>query len=260
MTDTKTTNKKIPMTLDVTTPEKFDKLAATTLETTQRLAKRINKLFQTAFVDFYGSAVYCMAGNGNVAPYQQFMVELHFKPLTVGSIAPGDDRIRAFKPVDETANSNDIVEGLRRIRIAYSATAKFQMTNEAAEILSEFMMPGTNIDPFKPESFDNVKAEYVDNVQFGQAPVMVKVFNLDLIRLIKKIYGGKNQDGKRVDYGVIPYGPVVPNMNNPMVQNNANWRVIIMQVEAEKTFDLASEFGLIPASTGSMGPIVTGTY
>ena len=255
MTDTKTT--KIPLTLDVTTPEKFDKLAATTLETTQRLAKRINKLFQTAFADYHGSVIYCMAGNGNVAPYQQFMVELHFKPMTAGSIPSTDGRIRAFKPIDEATDSSDLVGSLKRLRGTYLSSARFEMTNEAAEILSEFMMPGTNVDPFKPESYNGLKAEYVDNVQFGQAPVMVKVINLDLIRLIKKIYGGKNQDGKRVDYGIIPYGPVAP-MNNQMVQNNANWRVAIMQVEAERAFDLASELGIIPGGTGSMVPIVTG--
>ena len=246
------------MYIEITQPEKFDKLAATTLETTQKLAKRINKLFQTAFVDFYGSAVYCVAGNGNVGP--QFAVELHFKPLTVGSVDSNDTRVRAFKPIDEAApKSGDVVAGLKNLYNTYRTSAKFQITDEAAEILSEFMLPGTPIDPFKPSTYDQFKAEYVDTPTFGQSPVMVKIMNLDLTRLIKKIYGNKNDEGKRVDYGIIPYGPVVPNMNSPMVQNNANWRVVIMQIEAEKTFDIASEFGLIPASNGSNGPIITGT-
>lgn len=249
-----------PMYIEITQPEKFDKLAATTLETTQKLAKRINKLFQTAFVDFYGSAVYCVAGNGNVATNQQFMVELHFKPLTAGSVNSNDTRVRAFEPINEaTAKSGDIVAGVKSIYNTFRTSAAFQLTPEAAEILSEFMLPGLPIDPFKPATYDQVKAEYRDNATFGQGPVMVKIMSLDLAKLIKKIYGSKNADGKRVDYGIIPYGPVAPNMNNPMVQNNANWRVVIMQIEAEKTFDIASEFGLIPASNGSVGPIVTGT-
>ena len=261
MTDVKTTTnnpKKEPTRIVVTTPEKFEKLASTSLETTQRLAKRINKLFQTAFADFYGSTIYCMSGNGNTAPNQQFMVELHFKPMTAGSIPASDGRVRAFQPIDERADATDLVGNLKRLRGTYSSSARFQMTNDAAEILSEFVMPGITVDPFKPETFNGIKAEYVDNVQFGQAPVMVKVGSIDLVRLIRKIYGDKNQDGKRVDYGIIPYGPVVPNMNNQMVANNANWRVIMMQVEADKTFDIAAEFGLIPASTGCMGSIVTG--
>lgn len=253
------TEKRKPMYLEVTEPEKFERLAATSLETTQRLAKRINKLFSTAFVDYYGAAIYCASGNGNVAPYQQFVVEIHFKPMTVGSVNPNDSRIRAFKPKDEATAKSDIVANLKNIYGNIRSSAKFQITDEAAEILSEFMLPGTEVNPFNPTSYDRFKAEYIDQPQFGQSPVMIKIMNLDLTKLIRKIYGSKNDDGKKVDYGIIPYGPVAPNMNNTMIQNNANWRVIIMQIESEKTFDLASEFGLIPASNGANGPIITGT-
>lgn len=246
---------KKPLQLDITVPERFDELAATSLTTTQRLAKRINKLFSSAFLDYHGSVVYCTAGNGNVAPNQQFMVELHFKPVAVGSVAPGEDRVRAFKPIEE-AKGDDIVAGLKNIYGSMRTSARFQLTEEAAQILSEFMLPGLNIDPWKPSSYDQVKGEYQDNVLYGQSPVMVKITALDLIALIRKIYGYKNEAGKRVDYGVIPYGPVTPNLNNQMVQSAANWRVMVMQIDKDKTFDLASEFGIIPAGNG--GTIVTG--
>lgn len=255
-----TTETKKPLQLEITTPEKFDKLAATTLETTQRLAKRINKLFSSAFVDYHGSVVYCTAGNGNVAPNQQFMVELHFKPVAAGSIHPSEDRVRAFKPIAETsAGTEDIVAGIKNIYGNLRTSSKFELTSEGAQILSEFVLPGVdngkNVDPWKPSSFNTIKAEYVDTPQYGQSPIMVKVCGLDLIRLIAKIYGRKNEAGKKVEYGVIPYGPVTP-LNNQMVQNTANWRVLIMQIDAEKTFDLASEFGIIPAGNG--GSVITG--
>ena len=253
MSNTNETRK--PLQLDITVPERFDELAATSLTTTQKLAKRINKLFSSAFVDYHGSVVYCMAGNGNVAPYQQFTVELHFKPVAVGSLSAGEDRVRAFKPIEE-AKGDDIVSNLKNIYGSFRTSARFQMTEEASQILSEFMLPGTNIDPWKPSSYEQFKGEYQDNVMYGQSPVMVKITGLDLIALIRKIYGYKNEAGKRVDYGVIPYGPVTPNLNNQMVQSAANWRVMIMQIDKDKTFDLASEFGIIPAGNG--GSIVTG--
>lgn len=258
--NTNTNEPKKPMQLDVTIPEKFDKLAATTLETTQRLAKRINKLFSAVFVDYHGSIIYCTSGNGNVNPNQQFMVELHFKPLAAGSINPNEDRVRAFKPINEGAvNTGNIVEGLKSIYGNLRTSAKFELTEEAAQILSEFMLPGINngknVDMWDPSTYNSVKFEYVDNPQFGQSPIMCKVAALDLIRLIAKMYGRKSETGKRVEYGIIPYGPVTP-LNNQMVQNTANWRVLIMQIDAEKTFDLASEFGIIPAGNG--GSVVTG--
>lgn len=254
-----TTENKKPLQLEITTPEKFEKLASTTLETTQRLAKRINKLFSAAFVDYHGSVVTCTAGNGNVALNQQFMVELHFKPVAVGQ-AESDGRVRAFKPIEEGTVGTDIIAGLKNIYGSMRTSARFELTSEGAQILSEFMLPGTdngkNVDPWKASSFDTVKAEYVDTPQYGQSPIMVRITALDLNKLIRKIYGNKSEAGKKVEYGVIPYGPVTPNINNQMVQNNANWRVMIMQIDAEKTFDLASEFGIIPAGNG--GTVITG--
>lgn len=260
MSNNQNTEPRKPMFLEIVEPEKFDSIARTTFETTQRLAKRINKLFSTAFVDYHGSVIYNVAGNGNATFNQQFMVEIHFKPLTVGSVAPNDTRVRAFKPIDESAgDKSNVLAGVKSIYNNFRSTAKFELTAEGAEILSEFMLPGVKVDPFKPSTYDPLKAEYVDTPQYGQSPIMVKITSLDIIKLIKKIYGNKNEAGNRVDYGIIPYGPVAPlNNANPMVQSSANWRLQILQINADKTFDMASEMGLIPTGAGSAG-IVTGT-
>ena len=255
-TNTNNPNNK-PLRIDVDTPEKFEELAATSLTTTQKLAKRINKLFSSVFVDYHGSIVYCTAGNGNTNPNQQFMVELHFKPVAIGSVDT-DDRVRAFAPIEEQSQNNvDLVAKLQSIYGSLNTSERFKLTSEGAQILSEFMLPGTNVNPWKPETYAQFKSEYQENQLYGQSPVMVKISGLDLIRLIKKIYGFKNSNGKKVDYGVIPYGPITPNINNQMMQSAANWRVMIMQIDAEKTLDLASEFGIIPANNGG-GTVVTG--
>lgn len=258
MSNTNTSEIKKPLQLDIVTPERFEKLAATTLETTQRLAKRINKLFSSAFLDYHGSVVYCTAGNGNVANNQQFSVELHFKPVAVGAVNPDDKRVRAFKPIEE-AKGTDLISGIKSIYGAIRSSARFELTSEASQILSEFMFPGVdggkNVDPWNPSTYNTVKYEYVDTPMYGQSPIMIKISGLDLVRLIAKIYGRKNDSGKNVEYGVIPYGPVMP-INNQMMQNTANWRVMILQIDAEKTLDMASECGIIPS--GNSGSVVTG--
>ena len=252
------TETKKPLQLNVTDHEKFESIAATTMMTTQQIAKRINKLFSTAFVDYHGSIVYCTSGNGNTGNSQQFMVELHFKPVAVGA-ADTNGRVRAFKPVEEAVAGNDIVAGLKSIYGNFRTSARFALTEEGAQILSEFMLPGLDngkdIDAWKPSSYNGVKFEYIDASMYGQSPVMVKISGLDLIKIIRKIFGTKNGIGNNVDYGVIPYGPVNPNINNQMVQNAANWRVMIMQIDAGKTWDFAAEMGYIPSGNGS---IVTG--
>jgi hypothetical protein len=255
-----TNETKKPLQLNVTEPEKFESIAATLTTTTQKLAKRINKLFSTAFVDYHGSYIQCVSGNGNTGNSQQFIVELHFKPVSIGN-AESDGRVRAFKPIEEiNASSNDIVAGIKNIYGQFNTSARFALTEEAAQILSEFMLPGLdngkNVDPWKPSTYNGVKFEYVDNAMYGQTPIMVKITGLDLIKIIRKIYGTKNSIGNNVDYGVIPFGPVNPNINNQMVQQAANWRLMLMQVDAGKTWDFAAEMGYIP--TGSATGIITG--
>lgn len=249
--------KKQPMYISVTEPQKYEVLASTSVETTQRLAKRISNLFKATFVDFHGCAIYFTPGNGNVSPAQQFSVELHFRPVDVESIAVDDERLRAFKPIEEGTSKSDIVAGIKNIYGTLKSSARFQLTKEGAEILSEFIMPGVNIDPFNPSSYDHIKAEYQDVQQYSQNPIMVKIMAVDLTKLIRKIYGTKNKDGKKVEYGIMPHSPVVPGFGNTMMQNNANWRVIIMQIEVGKAYDLAIEMGIIPSSNGSNAPIVT---
>lgn len=247
-------NEKKPMQLEVTSFENFDKLATMSVEETAKLAKRINKLFHTAFVDYHGSVIHFVPGQGNVQPWQQFMVELHFKPVSVGTVPAGETRVRAFRPIEER-KGDDILSGLKNIYGTMNSSERFQMTEEAAQILSEFMISGTNVDPWKPETYKQFKAEYQDQVLFGQSPVMIKITGLSLIALIRKIYGTKNESGQRVEYGIAPMGPVAA-INNPMAQSTANWRVQIMQIVGDKTYELASSMGFVPA--GNNGAVVVG--
>ena len=87
---------KKPLRINIETPETFPKIASTAFETTQKLAKRINTLFSTAFVDYHGSVIYSPTGQGNT---NQFMVELHFKPLPAGAVTDAGGRVRAYKPI-----------------------------------------------------------------------------------------------------------------------------------------------------------------
>lgn len=246
-------NKK-PMQLEVTSFENFPTLATMAVEETAKIAKRVNKLFRTAFVDYHGCIISFTPGNGNTAPWQQFMVELHFKPVSAGTVPADETRVRAFRPIEERKGT-DILSGLKNIYGTMNSSARFQLTEDAAHILAEFMIAGTNVDPAKPESYAAYKAEYQDAVMFGQSPIMIKITGISLIALIRKIYGTKNADGQRVEYGISPMGPV----SNQALNNNgmiaANWRVQILQIVGDKTFELAASMGFAPM--GNNGGLVT---
>lgn len=248
-------NKKL-LQLETTEPEKFEELASTTVETTQKLAKRINKIFSSVFLDYHGSVINCYPGNGNTQPWQQITVELHFKPVALGTV-PSDGKVRAFKPIEET-KKDDLVAGLKSYWRTMNTSKRFEMTEEAAQILSEFMIPEANINPWKPESYDHVKFEYQDQSPYIQTPAMVKVVGLNILVIAKKIYGNKNKNGKYTEYGVSPYLPVNRNLANPAVQSSANWYVSIMQFDVDKIRDTASELGIISPAGGSSAQIIVG--
>lgn len=247
---------KTPCRIHVDQPEKFDQLVSTALETTQKLAKRINALMHTAFVDYKGCVIYTNPGNGNVNPNNVFAVELHFKPVDASAVSMTETRKRAFRPIEESVNKQDIVANLQSI-YGKNGSSKFEMTIEASQILSEFMLNGLGIEENKPATYDRFKFEFQDNQTFGfGAPsIAIKVAGLDIIKLIKKIYGSRSENGKKLEYIINPLGPVVP-MGNQQVNASSNWRVAIMQLDTDNVFETATEFGFANAG---MGPVVTGT-
>ena len=252
---TENNNKKEPLVIEVTELQEFGPVIdSTAIMTTQKLAKRINKLFNEVFADYHGSVVNYIPGNGNVNPNQAFVVELHFKPVPLGAVSPTDDRVRAFKPIEEST-PKDVIAGIKNIYGSMRSSSKFQMTEEASQLLAEFMTYGVNVDPFKPSSYDNLKHEYMIPGTYGNHSVAIKVLGFDLLKLIKKIYGAK-KDGKRVDYTITPHSPMNPTANTT-VNGLVNWRVVVKQLVSDNVYDTASEMGIIPADANN-GMVVTG--
>ena len=253
-------NTRFPKRIEVLEPEKLETFASSALMTTQQLAKRINKLFSTAFVDYYGCVIYRVTGQGNMNFNQQFSVELHFKPLDAGAVNPSDNRVRAFKPVTENSNNPALLNGLRAIYPSQNQTTKFEITQDGSEILSEFMLSGL-IDPFKPASYRGSIAEYQTGPSYmgmGSGPIMIRVMQLDLTKLVKKIFGSKSKENTKLEYSVVPHMPVNgANYQNANVPGTANWWVMITPIDVDKMTETASQLGFIPVGNGVEG-VITG--
>ena len=251
-------NTKLPKRIEVLEPETLEVFASTALITTQQLGKRINKLFSTAFVDYFGCVVYRLTGQGNQNMNQQFMVELHFKPLSAGAVDPNETKVRAFKPVTENTDGPALLNGLRSIYAPYTQSTNFEITQDGAEILSEFMFTGL-VDPFKPASYKGCVQEYQSAPTWsGNGPIMIRVMQLDLAKLVKKIYGYKSKEGTKLEYSVTPHLPVNgANFQNANVPGNANWWVMITPIDVDKMTDTASKLGFIPVGNGADG-VITG--
>ena len=250
-----------PLRLVVEETEKLEIVSGTAIETTLRLGKRINKLFLSAFSDYVGCHISVNTGNGAVNMNQMFMVELHFKPLPAGAIDPNDKRVRAFKPMNEAFVNNagmvDIYSGLQQIYWNQTASnsKKYAMSENAAQILSEFMI--ARVDPWKPESYDMYLKQYSSGPAYSNGPEMMKLVCVDLTKLIRKIYGRFDEDKNELEYTVIPFRPVNNFAGgNPIMQGNANWYVNITPINVNKLKELAVEMGM--AATNMDSQIITG--
>lgn len=253
-------NKKERLRIVMDETEKLEVVGSCAIETTVKIGKRINKMFLSTFSDYVGCHISRNMGNGAMNMNQQFIVELHFKPLQAGAVAPGDNRVRAFKPITEVENNNggSIYSDLQRIYQPFnSANSKnFTITDSAAQILSEFMIG--RVDPFDPKTYDQHMHEYHDAPAYmNKGPLALKLVNLDLTKLVRIIYGNKDEDGNKLEYGVVPFRPVNNfNYANQYMMANANWYVNITPINVNKLNELMVEMGM--ASAGVENNIITG--
>ncbi len=247
-------NNEMPLRISVQEHEKFNDVVRTDLTTTQKISRRINQLFNSAFADYYGCVVRVNNGQGNTTPQAVFSVELYFKP--VNENAESDGRIIAFKPIGHSDAS--IYDQLQAISSTFNQSNKFDLTSEASQILSWYLHPGMNLDPFRPEQYKKAGliSEFENrNMGYGYPVVMTKVSGIDLIKLVKDIYGHKNDSGSQVEYNVVPLRPLSANPN-AQYMGLVNWLIMIQQADKNNTSQIASDFGYVP-TTGDI-PIETG--
>ena len=158
--------------------------------------------------------------------------------------------MRAFRATDEAKDGNRILNILRQ----NESNVQFQMTTDGSEILSEFMIDGFNIKPDKPESYSRHILQFQDNTM-NRAPILIKLVNVDIVKLLKKIYGPYMTDGSKADYAVLPMGPVNPTVTPNEVQTNPylNWRLQVIKASIKHVSDFAAELGIYSGRS----PIIT---
>jgi hypothetical protein len=212
----------VPMRIEVETIP-FDGLLKSKLTTTIEMAKLINAIFKGTIVDYEG----CI-----VAPdvHGQLQVALYFKDK--GNA--GKDMIKAVSPVAKMGRGATGIERIQNINARYSSK-KYDLTKDIKEILSEFIYAKNGNINWNQHVFEQSEQSY------NSYQVYVKVIGLDLLKLIKKIYGGK-VDKHRVDYNVSIVRPVGLDMNG----FSQNFLVNIQQLDSREVENLANSLGLLP--------------
>lgn len=217
--------KREPLRLNLE-PLEFDGVMKSKLTTTIALAKTVNQIFRPVFTDYEG----CI-----IAPDQfgQLQAALYFKDK---GHARNEDEVKTLIPVTERVQGTSPIDRITRMNLRNSSKS-YDVSNETKEILSEFIYTRGNTKV-------NWGQHIVEQTERGYNgySIYVKVIGIDLVRLVRKIYGGKI-DGSRIDYNVSIIKPIGMDMTGGMSQN---YLINIQQLDSREVERLANEIGVVP--------------
>lgn len=198
----------------------------TELTTTLDLANLVNSIFKPIFHDYVG----CVILPNQFG--QSLELSLFFKDKGVptnGSVKnlvnAVDANTRGASPMDRIRNMN-----IRNSNKVYS------LTDETKEALSEFIFsrPGQNI------NWNQLVYEVAEQ-SFNGHQIYVKVCGLDLLKILRKVYGKRN-NGSYNDYSI--------NIIKPLMQvsnMDSNYLVSILQLDTKRVEELCKKIGMMPA-------------
>jgi len=200
-------------------PIPFDGLLKSKIISTIELSKLVNSVFKNAMADYEGCII-LPAQNG------QFDCTLYFKDH--GPIRGQGDQIKNLISI---TGPNRGVSAVDRITAFNNRTSNklYSLSEETKQILSEFMAVRKDQKiNWNQHVFEQAEATYNANI------VYLKVCGIDIVKILKKIYGGKI-DGDRCDYNITLMRPT--GMNNYLIS--------IQQLDTKEVEKLALSVGII---------------
>lgn len=210
-------------------PLPFDGELKSKMTTTVELAKTINSLFRSVLADYEGSIIL-----PNM--YGQLELVLYFKDK--GGIS-AEGQIKSLQNANNPLRNGTAFDRISAMNTRNKAK-NYDLTPETKEILSEFIFVRQNQ---KIDWNRHISEQTQQN--YNSYTVFVKVIGLDLIRVIRKLYGSKDPETKsRIDYTVSLIRPVGVSMQG---FGNQNFLINISQLNNNEIEKLANEIGLIPA-------------
>ncbi len=216
-----------PLELELIQQE-FDGVLKTKLTTTTDLAKMINKIFKPVFSDYVGSLVLPNQMGG-------FDTVVYFRDSGVR-----DERTTAIQHlVQQNGNRQlSMSERIQNINIRYK-NKTYDLTRDCKDVFKEFMVTEGNGKKINWNKYVVEKTE----PNYNGYSVYVQLNGIDIMKIIRKIYGGTSKDGKRTDYNMrLERGLGVVNNNGIY----ANYLVSIMQLDTREVEKVAQSVGMVP--------------
>ena len=192
------TNKNVPKLVQITLDEheSFNNVITTATVTSTALEKKIAELFSSTFVDFEGCKIMPVG--------EQLKCKLYFKPC----ISKGEG-LYAVKVKGENIVQNrkkvNLLDVVNTVNMMSSAK-QFELEDIAKEILAEFLIIqdakfedrfnedlGKNVKIRLPKNWNQYTEEITDVVNGTRFQNPYLAVNLDLVPIVAKMYGKKDQ-------------------------------------------------------------------
>lgn len=221
------------MRLNVKKHDEFPSTVGTALMTSMKLTKEINALFRAAGIrDFYGSTLRLNESTG------QLELAVFFKPDSNANPANG---VYFVEPASASTRQGS-TSAFNRIASLNTRNSgrTIQLSEDGKDVFEELVFRNNYNQKI---DWNRYAIEVVENGNFGNYNLYLQVCNIDINKVLKKIWGANNEDGSRLDYqvSVVRYVAGTPNM------------ILSIQQLNEKTLNkLAEEVGIV-SGTGSLG-------
>lgn len=221
-----TTREKVH--LDIVNPDKFPTTYSSALITTSDLCKKINGLFKGCG-DYWGSTLKPNPTNA------QLELNIYLKDL--GDSAGKIKLVQPVTNIDKRSSISNRLSALNNRQVGRT----YELTQDGKDIFEEFLLR-YNRNKINWKQHTQEVAENISMFQGSKYNIYLKLFNLDINAVLKKLWGSKGENGETYDYSIAYVRPITQTNHIIEVKNYDNKAI-------ER---IADQAGIIP-TTGNFG-------
>lgn len=201
--------------------------------TTNRISSIVNDLFFSVR-DYEGCIIKCESG--------MISCDLYFH------LNPNADEGNFVESIDSKILTQ-ATSKYQRINLRGQANKLF-LTDKGKNVLSKYMLPIKGVDSrdWRKFPWKRIAVEVADNQQYGQPVPLLKISNIDIVKILKKRFQYPEVKGHKYQWNLTVMRP----LSNPMMGGVQNFLLQIAIADGISIEELAAEAGYIGSTQGSI--------
>lgn len=217
-------------------PIAFEVTTGTKLLTTIDLGNLINAVFKKVYRDYDGCTLILDTFSA------RWKANLFFRE-NINASAEGT--VPNIIPINTRPNSMEKPTTAQRFAnvTALCSNLHYNITPETTESLTKYYMPWEKNSKTGLVDFKKFTTEQQEQMTYGynNSACYVCIGGIDVVEILKDIFGAKNDEDHWVDYSITSIRPITQFM-----QNTPNMLLSIQQLDTEDVKNLFSKIGAIP--------------